>query len=108
MFDAFQNTPDLTPYDVVPAVIALNDGPDLPAGKVASLSPMEKAWLKATAKVMKGKYDKADSVDPNFLNHVTWYATTGWNRPYPGEDKVLAPGPLVKAAMKYSGDDDDD
>jgi YVTN family beta-propeller protein len=108
MFDAFQNTPDLTPYDVVPAVLALNDGPDLPAGKVASLSPMEKAWLKATAKVMKGKYDKADSVDPNFLNHVTWYATTGWNRPYPGEDKVLAPGPLVKAAMKYSGDDDDD
>ena len=107
MFDAFQNTPDLTPYDVVPAVIALNDGPDLPAGKVASLSPMEKAWLKATAKVMKGKYDKADSVDPNFLNHVTWYATTGWNRPYPGEDRVLAPGPLAKAAMKYSGDDDD-
>jgi hypothetical protein len=57
---------------------------------------------------MKGKYDKADAVDPNFLNHVTWYVTTGWNRPYPGEDKILSPGPLVKAAMKYKGDDDDD
>jgi YVTN family beta-propeller protein len=106
MFDAFQNTPDLTPYDCLPAVIALDQGPDLPGPK-AAFSATEKAWLKATAKVMKGKYDKADAVDPNFLNHVTWYATTGWTRPYPGEDKVLAPGPLVKAAMKYSGDDDD-
>lgn len=108
MFDAFQNTPDLTPYNVVPATIALDQGPDLPAPSAAAITPMEKAWMKATAKVMKGKYDKADSVDPNFLNHVTWYVTTGWSKPYPGEDKVLAPGPLVKAAMKYAGDDDDD
>lgn len=107
MFDAFQNTPDLTPYDVLPAPIPLDQGPDLPAGKVVAYTPVEKAWLKATAKVMKNKYDKADAVDPNFLNHVTWYVTTGWNRPYPGEDKVLAPEPLVKAAKKYVDDDDD-
>ncbi len=108
MFDAFGNTPDLTPYNCVPATIPLNQGPDLPEGTVASYTPAEKAWLKATAKVMKNKYDKADSVDPNFLNHVTWYVTTGWNSPYPGEDKILPPGPLVKAAMKYGGDGDDD
>jgi hypothetical protein len=41
------------------------------------------------------------------LNHVTWYATTGWKRPYPGESKVLMPGPFVKAAKKYRADDDD-
>jgi len=108
MFDAFQNTPDLTPYDHLSAVIPLDRGPELPDAKVAAYTSVEKAWLKATAKVMKGKYDKADAVDPNFLNHVTWYVTTGWNRPYPGEDKILAPEPLVKAAMKYKGDDDDD
>jgi hypothetical protein len=108
MFDAFQNTPDLTAYDSLPAVIPLDKGPGLPDGKVIASSAIEKAWLKATAEVMKGKYDKADSVDPNFLNHVIWYVTTGWNRPYPGEDRVLTPGPLVKAALKYSGDDDDD
>jgi YVTN family beta-propeller protein len=107
MFDAFQDKPDLTPYDLVPATIALDQGPDLPMGKPVAYTPTEREWLKATAKVMKGKYDKADAVDPNFLNHVTWYVTTGWNRPYPGEDRVLAPGPLVKAAMKYGGDDDD-
>jgi YVTN family beta-propeller protein len=106
MFDAFQNRPDLTPYDHLSAVIPLDSGPDLPDGTVAFNNSMEKAWLKATERVMKGKYDKADAVDPNFLNHVTWYATTGWNRPYPGEDQVLAPEPFLKAAMKYKKDDD--
>jgi YVTN family beta-propeller protein len=107
MFDAFQNTPDLTPYDHLAAVIPLDQGPNLPANKNVAYTPLQKAWLKATAEVMKGKYDKADAVDPNFLNHVTWYSTTGWTRPYPGESKVLMPGPFVKAAKKYRDDDDD-
>ncbi len=107
MFDAFQNTPDLTPYDHLAAVIALDQGPDLPADKTAGYSPMQKAWLKASAEVMKGKYDKADAVDPNFLNHVIWYSGTDWTRPYPGEKKVLLPGPFVKAAKKYHDTDDD-
>ena len=106
MFDAFQNTPDLTPFNHVAPVMALNQGPNLPVEKAALGSPMQKAWLKATAEVMKGKYDKADAVDPNFLNHVIWYSATGWTRPYPGENKVLMPGPFVKAAKKYRDDDD--
>lgn len=108
MFDAFQNTPDVRPFDHLPAVIALDQGPNLPTDKTAAYSPLQKAWLKATAQVMKDKYDKADSVDPNFLNHVTWYSTTGWTRPYPGEDKVLMPGPFVKAAKNYRDDDDNE
>jgi len=107
MFDAFQNTPNLAPYDHLPAVIPLDRGPNLPAGKTVAYKPIEKAWLKATAEVMKGKYDKADAVDPNFLNHVIWYSATAWKRPYPGENKVLPPGPFVKAAKKYRADDDD-
>jgi YVTN family beta-propeller protein len=105
MFDAFQDTPNLTPYDHLAAVIPLDRGPNLPANKTTAYTPMQKAWLKATAEVMKGKYDKADAVDPNFLNHVTWYSGTGWTRPYPGESQVLLPGPFVKAAKKYRGDD---
>ena len=107
IFDAFQNTPDLTPFTHQDAVIPLNQGPGL-AQDVALLTPIQKAWLRATASVMKGKYDKADSVDPNFLNHITWYSTTGWTRPYPGELRVLMPAPFLKAAKKYSADDDDD
>jgi YVTN family beta-propeller protein len=107
MFDAFQNTPDPTPYDHLPAAIPLDQGPNLPADKTAAYTPLQKAWLKATADVMKGKYDKADAVDPNFLNHVTWYSATDWKRPYPGESRVEMPGPFVKAAKKYRGGDDD-
>jgi YVTN family beta-propeller protein len=106
MFDAFQNTPNLTPYDHLPAVIPLNQGPNLTAEKTRGYSRLQEAWLRATAEVMKGKYDKADAVDPNFLNHVTWYSATDWKRPYPGEDRVLMPGPFVKAAKKYRADDD--
>ena len=106
MFDAFQDTPDLTPYDHVAAVIPLDQGPNLPVDKTAQYSPVQKAWLKATAEVMKGKYDKADAVDPNFLNHVIWYSATDWKRAYPGENGVLMPGPFVKAAKKYRDDDD--
>jgi YVTN family beta-propeller protein len=108
MFDAFQNTPDLTPFEHVTATLPLDDGPGLAGGKVAASSPMQDAWMIATAKIMKGKYDKADAVDPNFLNHSIWYAATGWKTPYPGEDKVLPPGPFEKAAQGYKDQDDDD
>jgi YVTN family beta-propeller protein len=107
MFDAFQNTPDLTPYDRLSPVIPLDQGPGLAADNTLGYGPLQKAWLRATAEVMKGKYDKADAVDPNFLNHVTWYSATDWKRPYPGENKVEMPRRFVKAAKKYRGDDDD-
>jgi YVTN family beta-propeller protein len=106
MFDAFQNSPDLTPYDVLAPSVPLDKGPGLGADTTLGYSPLQKAWLRATAEVMKGKYDKADAVDPNFLNHVTWYASTDWKLPYPGENKVEMPGPFVKAAKKYRDDDD--
>jgi YVTN family beta-propeller protein len=106
MFDAFQNTPDLTPFDHLAATIPLDQGPNLPAENTTAYNPVQKAWLKATAEVMKGKYDKADAVDPNFLNHVTWYSATNWTRPYPGESKVEMPAAFVKAAKKYRDEDD--
>jgi hypothetical protein len=110
MFDAFQEQPNLAPYDHLPASIPLDQGPDLPHKEKESTAytPLQKAWLRATAEVMKNKYDKADAVDPNFLNHVIWYSATGWVRPYPGERTVQMPGPFVKAARKFHDDDDDD
>ncbi len=101
MFDVFQNTPDPTPFDHVAATLPLNDGPDLGGQASTSYTPLQQAWLRATAEVMKGKDDKPDAVDPNFLNHVIWYATTNWNVPYPGENKVMMPGPFLKAAKRY-------
>jgi YVTN family beta-propeller protein len=113
MFDCFQNTPDLAPFDHLAANTALNldpNGPITGTGKVSfamNKTRMEKAWMQASNKVMKGKTNKADSVDENFLNHVIWYSATDWKRPYPGESKVEAPAPFLKVAALKRPDSDD-
>jgi DNA-binding beta-propeller fold protein YncE len=104
MFDAFQDRPDLTPFDHVPASMPLDEGVQLVASADRSL---QEAWFDATAKIMNGKYNKADAVEPNFLNHSIWYAATGWKRPYPGETRVSLPGAFVKVAKGFHDEDDD-
>ena len=47
--------------------------------------------------MFRAKFNRADAVDKNLLNHVIWYSTTGFTRPYPGEKTVLMPSD-VKAA----------
>jgi YVTN family beta-propeller protein len=115
MFDVFQNTPNLAPFNHQPANTALNVDP---YGPIAGTGPataatlkkstLERAWMCASARVMQGKTNKADSVDENFLNHVIWYSATDWQRPYPGENRVEKPAPFLKAALKNSGKDVDD
>ncbi|HWU56650.1 MAG TPA: bifunctional YncE family protein/alkaline phosphatase family protein [Rhizomicrobium sp.] len=107
MFDAFQDASDLAPFSHLPASIPLDQGPGLAGTKTGALGPLQKAWLEASHEVMKDRLTKADAADPNFLNHVTWYSATGWKRPYPGEKKLLMPGPFVKAARNYHDDDDE-
>ena len=113
MFDCFQNEPNLAPFNHVPANTALNldpNGPITGTGKASfakEKTRMQKAWLQASNKVMKGKTNKADSVDENFLNHVIWYSATDWKRPYPGEGKIEAPAPFVKLAALKTPDADD-
>jgi YVTN family beta-propeller protein len=113
MFDCFQNKPNTAPFNHVAANTALNldpNGPIAGTGKASfamSRTRMQKAWLQASNKVMKGKTNKADSVDENFLNHVIWYSATDWKRPYPGETEIKAPAPFVKVAALKKPDSDD-
>ena len=109
MFDVFQNIADLAPYNHLPAVIPLNKGPGLLDDVIGAAPPMQKAWLSASTKMMLDKFKKADSADPEFLNHAIWYSATDWKRPYPGETRIKAPAPFVKAAThNTSGDADGD
>jgi YVTN family beta-propeller protein len=113
MFDVFQNKPNTAPFNHVAANTALNIDPNGPIPGTGapsfamSRTPMQKAWLRASNRVMKGRTNKADSVDENFLNHVIWYSATDWKRPYPGESDIKAPGPFVKAALHKTPDADD-
>jgi hypothetical protein len=113
MFDCFQNKPNLAPFNHVPANTALNldpNGPITGTGKAnlaMGKTRMQRAWMLASNKVMKGRTNKADSVDENFLNHVIWYSATDWKRPYPGESEIKPPAPFLKVALLKKPDSDD-
>jgi hypothetical protein len=116
MRTAFTNTPaNIAPYTALPPTIALNTFPTPSPNNAANSSPaktsassaesLRTAWNQASDKMFRGKFDKADAVDENLLNHVIWYATTDFARPYPGETKVLMPGD-VKPASRTEGIED--
>ena len=89
MYNLFTNTPNTTPWTHVPNQIPLDQG--VQNATAAQQSPIAKAWSKAKAEMFKGKLQKADSEDPNTLNHFDWYEATGYTRPYPGEKTVRWP-----------------
>ena len=38
-----------------------------------------------------------DYANPEQMNRYTWYATTGWKKPYPGDPKIYAPNQIPGA-----------
>ena len=116
MFDCFTNTPDTSPYDVVPATTALNIGPGGmviagtgPANYAANthrMSPLEKSWELASDRIMRPNMTHADIVDERFLNHMIWYSATNWHRPYPGEKAMLWPASFHNVVKARDSDDD--
>jgi hypothetical protein len=119
MFDAFTNRPDFTPYTVLPNQIPLTQGvsgliPLNPpassstrsaspaaltatSGPAAPVAPTAKqvaaawaSWDKSVAQPTLMRYGP-DSVSPALLNRYDWYWATGWSKPYPGDEHILAP-----------------
>ncbi|HSZ61683.1 MAG TPA: bifunctional YncE family protein/alkaline phosphatase family protein [Terriglobales bacterium] len=64
------------------------------------------AWLKKKTEIFAGKLTKPDSEDPDTVNHLNWYMSTGFTRPYPGESTVRPPSEFNNPAP--AGDDDGD
>lgn len=93
MFDAFQDTPDLAPFDAVPAGVALDTFPQRAENETPGT--LRRAWTTASIELFRDKINKADSVDPDILNHLTWYAATDFRKPYPGEAKIQWPADLL-------------
>jgi hypothetical protein len=38
-----------------------------------------------------------DYANPEQMNRYTWYATTGWTKPYPGDSRIYAPNQVPGA-----------
>ncbi|MDB5056067.1 MAG: beta-propeller repeat-containing protein [Bacilli bacterium] len=110
MSELFTDEPDFTPYEFAPNRIALDSlngqpGSNVPAiPTTPSATPakqetpetkdLEKQWSEWSDKnkdSFSGKNAAPDKVNANMLNHVIWYATKGYDTPYPGDQKVLTP-----------------
>ncbi len=87
----------------------------LDEGVVASAAPttdspqvvaLRKAWLQKKAEIFAGKLTRPDAEDPDAVNHLNWYLTTGFKRPYPGEKTVRPPSDFNNPAP--AGEDADD
>jgi hypothetical protein len=92
----------------VPNLVPLTQGVNASAANrtdSAKVKVLRAAWLKKKKQLFAGKLTKPDSEDPDAVNHLNWYQTTGFVRPYPGERKVRPPSDFKNPAP--AGDLDD-
>ena len=54
---------------------------------------MQRTWL---AWSEKQNFRSEDQLAFAPFNRLTWYATTGWKKPYPGDSKVMTPAEVLK------------
>jgi len=101
------------PWTHVPNQVPLTDGVTasaapaaVPAKEGARIKALRSAWLQKKAEIFAGKLRKPDSEDPDTVNHLNWYLSTGFVRPYPGEKTVRPPSDFHNPAPTKVDDDD--
>jgi len=97
------------PWTHVPNQVPLNQGVKAGAANRTdshAVKTLRAAWLKKKHQIFSGKLTKPDSEDPDTVNHLNWYMSTGFVRPYPGESKVRPPSDFKNSAPT-TGDTDD-
>jgi len=101
-FQPWTHVPNQVPLDQgVTAAAAAADVKTSPKVKA-----LKQAWLQKKAQIFAGKLTKPDSEDPDTVNHLNWYMSTGFTRPYPGESTVRPPSEFNRPAPTKADDDD--
>jgi hypothetical protein len=97
------------PWTHVPNQVALNLGVTASAADATgspAVRKLREGWLQKKAEIFAGKLTKPDSEDPDTVNHLNWYQSTGFTRPYPGEQTVRPASQFNNPAPAGDGDDD--
>jgi len=98
------------PWTHVPNEVPLDQGVTASAANrtssSATIKALRTAWLKKKTQIFAGKLTKPDAEDPDTVNHLNWYLSTGFKRPYPGESKVRPPSDFNKPAPTTTDVDD--
>ncbi len=100
------------PWAHVKNLVPLDQGVTAPAVASRSIDPaiqtLRSAWLMKKAELFAGKLTKPDSQDPEAVNHLNWYLSTDFKRPYPGEKKVRPPSEFNNPAPTEADGDGDE
>jgi YVTN family beta-propeller protein len=107
----FTNNPpqaNFEPWTHVANAVPLNQGVDqnqVNRQESPKVKALRAAWTKKKAQIFAGKLTRPDSEDPDTVNHLNWYMSTGFTRPYPGETTVRPPSDFHNPAP--AGEDAD-
>jgi YVTN family beta-propeller protein len=119
MSEIFTDQPDFTPYNLAANQIPLNwmNGQPAPQAPATATTSAATTAVTPAAQQMQNDWDswsekhkddfggpasKPDVVNANMMNHVTWYATKGYDKPYPGDKKVLTPDEVEKQPASHA------
>ncbi|TWE08565.1 YVTN family beta-propeller protein [Neobacillus bataviensis] len=115
MSEIFTNEPDFTPYKVEQNQIPLDALNGQPNANTAALANTEKVtpeakelskkwteWSNKNKEKLTGKHASPDETNANMLNHAVWYATEGFDKPYPGDKKVHTPDEVEKQPESFA------
>ena len=74
-----------------------------PTGAAGDERSVEKEWMEASQAMDFGSLQTVpDENDENLLNHAIWYGTMGFDKPYPGEERVLRPHEVPRSDPEAS------
>ncbi|MFC9226222.1 alkaline phosphatase family protein [Streptomyces hygroscopicus] len=126
MTSAFTQRPDFTPFTALPNRVSLTDGVktppscglDTPAAQSPKAAAVPSASVPADMKNVAAQWDQwkskqrltgphavPDYAPPAQMNHLTWYETYNWAKPYPGEKKIYAPRDVPGAYIPSAEND---
>jgi hypothetical protein len=101
---------NFAPWDHVPNEVPLDQGVSATAANKAdshAVAQLKKEWQKKKAQLFAGKLTHPDAEDPDAVNHLNWYETTGFTRPYPGEKTIRHPREFANNNALKTADLDD-
>ncbi len=71
-----------------------------------ALKALRAGWMAKKAEIFAGNYHRPDVEDSDTVNHLNWYESTSFTRPYPGEASVRPASDFNRAAPTKADDDD--
>ncbi|MFE2185776.1 alkaline phosphatase family protein [Streptomyces sp. NPDC059455] len=126
MASAFTQKPNFTPFKALLNRTSLTDGVktppscglDSPAAQSPKAAAVPSASVPADMKNVAAEWDQwkskqrltgpnavPDYAPPAQMNHLTWYETHNWAKPYPGEKKIYAPRDVPGAYIPSAEND---